>query len=484
MMAHPPTKADHEMSRAKVCSLCGCRSSQIRKVTPSICLLVKEHVNGNYDISDPHYPTGICNTCRVVLSKYAKGDRSRPLPEMPSYENITLLKDLRYKDDETCNCFICITARSTAISKGPVGGRGKKRSISPTIKTGLVAAQRAVSVPKIRKEPTGHDCKVRICSKCHAQIGRGIKHQCKIANTASNILNSIESMPDKVAQQVASGILKKKADSIAGNTRNVSLQLSTKGVSARVVLNPISKEPTVISHESLHDLQIGIGNQSSTRMRKVSNWVRTHVGRSSIPPGYDKARTAKSNILSCAFNVKKDQEFDGNGDAGKVTRPVVYADCKSIINRICAERDYAGTPNVIIMADGGGKFFKVCATILPQHYDWTLDKQLVADAAQSLVSSMKKKRSTYAEGGSLKKGKLTGVKRVILLAVVPDIKETHSNISVIFELIGLNNIAFKIVSDFKLQLLVLGLQTATATHPCGYCFISQSELKKRKIEAV
>lgn len=167
-----------------------------------------------------------------------------------------------------------------------------------------------------------------------------------------------------------------------------------------------------------------------------------------------------------------------------ITRPVVYADCKSIINRICAERDYAGTPNVIIMADGGGKFFKVCATILPEHYDWTLDKQLVADAAQSLVSPMKKKRSTYAEGGSLKKGKLTGVKRVILLAVVPDIKETHSNISVIFELIGLNNIAFKIVSDFKLQLLVLGLQTATATHPCGYCLISQSELKKRKIEAV
>ena len=76
------------------------------------------------------------------------------------------------------------------------------------------------------------------------------------------------------------------------------------------------------------------------------------------------------------------------------------------------------------------------------------------------------------------------VKRVILLAVVPDIKETHNNISVIFDLIGLNNIAFKIVSDFKLQLLVLGLQTATSIHPCGYCLISQSELKKRKIEAV
>ena len=51
-------------------------------------------------------------------------------------------------------------------------------------------------------------------------------------------------------------------------------------------------------------------------------------------------------------------------------------------------------------------------------------------------------------------------------------------------MIGLNNIDFKIVSAFKLQLLILGLQTATSTHPCGYCFISQSELKKREIKAV
>ena len=82
-------------------------------------------------------------------------------------------------------------------------------------------------------------------------------------------------------------------------------------------------------------------------------------------------------------------------------------------------------------------------------------------------------RSTYAEGGSTKKGKPSGVKRVILLAVVPDIKETYSNVSLIFELINLNRLHFKIVADFKLQLIVLGLQTATATHPCGYWLISK-----------
>ena len=134
-------------------------------------------------------------------------------------------------------------------------------------------------------------------------------------------------------------------------------------------------------------------------------------------------------------------------------------------------------------------FFKVCATVLPENYDWTKDKaieidELTNDMERIETSSTSSKRSTYSEGGSLKKGKLTGVKRLILLAIVPDIKETHNNVSIIFDLIRLNNISFKIVTDFKLQLIILGLQTATAMHPCGYCLISKNQLQNRMIEAV
>ena len=94
------------------------------------------------------------------------------------------------------------------------------------------------------------------------------------------------------------------------------------------------------------------------------------------------------------------------------------------------------------------------------------------------------KISTYSDGGSVRKGKLTGVKRLILLGVVPDIKDTHRNFSLIFDLIHLNTIQFKIVSDFKLQLITLGLQTVTATYPCAYCFISNDNLKNRIVQEV
>lgn len=50
----------------------------------------------------------------------------------------------------------------------------------------------------------------------------------------------------------------------------------------------------------------------------------------------------------------------------------------------------------------------------------------------------------------------------------------------LFDLIDINKIAFKFLADFKLILIVNGLQTATSTYPCPYCFISLSELRSKK----
>ena len=45
----------------------------------------------------------------------------------------------------------------------------------------------------------------------------------------------------------------------------------------------------------------------------------------------------------------------------------------------------------------------------------------------------KPRRSTYAEGGSMKhKRKLTGVNRLIMVCTVPDVKETWKTWNVIF----------------------------------------------------
>ena len=61
--------------------------------------------------------------------------------------------------------------------------------------------------------------------------------------------------------------------------------------------------------------------------------------------------------------------------------------------------------------------------------------------------------------------------------MVPRIKETYENFNVLVQLTKLNEIPFKFLADLKLVLLANGQQTATATYPCPYCFITLHELK-------
>lgn len=137
-------------------------------------------------------------------------------------------------------------------------------------------------------------------------------------------------------------------------------------------------------------------------------------------------------------------------------------------------RGFDGIPSVKVMADGGQGFLKFCLTILPENYDPIADKGLSQEELEEEeVSEPASKRSTYIEGGSAaKKGKLTGVNRLIMLAIVPQVKETYDNLKVIFNLTQLNHIPFKFVGDHKLTLIALGKQTATSMFPSPYCHVS------------
>ena len=72
-------------------------------------------------------------------------------------------------------------------------------------------------------------------------------------------------------------------------------------------------------------------------MKKVTNWVRTQVGRKSIPVGYKESLVAKSGLFSEEFCIEE-RIFEGNGTNKEVLSPVVYADCERMVSRICKER--------------------------------------------------------------------------------------------------------------------------------------------------
>ena len=269
-------------------------------------------------------------------------------------------------------------------------------------------------------------------------------------------------MPSIVSEQVASKLVTSKALSNIGTTRDAAITLQSKGNTTRIVVNPTNETPASISQEKLDELQAGLNNLPNRKMEGVANLYRSIHGRKSIEKGYKEHIVENSAILDHFYHLK-DVKFDltETQGGGEALRPIVYADAKQLIDRVCEERGIT-SPNIIVMIDGGGKFFKVCAIVLPQDYCWDSDST--------------NKRSTYKEGGTMKKGMLSGVKRVMILALVPDIKETHRNIHTLFDIINLNNIEYKIVADFKAMLITLGLQTSTATYPCPFCIVHKDDL--------
>lgn len=74
------------------------------------------------------------------------------------------------------------------------------------------------------------------------------------------------------------------------------------------------------------------------------------------------------------------------------------------------------------MADGGQKFLKICMSIFESS-----SMDIDSDNDDEILNSTKK-RKTYAEGGSLDgEIKMTSVRKLILLCIVPDVKETYDN---------------------------------------------------------
>lgn len=132
------------------------------------------------------------------------------------------------------------------------------------------------------------------------------------------------------------------------------------------------------------------------------------------------------------------------------------------------------------MADGGQGFFKICMSVLPHNYSSDLDC-MDDDSTEESDYSKSEKRTKYSDGGtSSKTRKLSSVHRAILLYYCPySVKETYQNIKHLFELTSINNIPFKFVSDFKLILIVNGLQTASVSYPSPYCFVTLKSLRDR-----
>lgn len=478
MPANPSAKCSHEENRSKICGPCGSKLSLRKKkisnfrLTENHVKLINKFLKTKYNLNDSRFPTSICTTCRLALSERAKKNCSRPLPVLPNYEDIILPKSTRSSNpsiEEPCNCYICLTGKSTSHFKNTVATVKQQLAPKITVSNGLLGSRNS----KVKELPKRLDSKqkisgvLKLCNVCKSEVHKGKKHVCSTRPhvVRTNVTKLVDALNNDQKEHVASKIINEKAADVVGND---SLTLRTQGRRKRIYLTE-KKSDVSFSFENLDNYHTDTAC-SARQMNRLAKFIRHSAGNKSVPHNYSSHISERTKLLEDNYEIST-LEFDTKNTKGKEKRPVIWTNAEKIVTSILEKRNLVGNYTIKVMADGGQGFFKICLSIIP----------VIPESDEDLsinLPTKKRKLSRKINASSPE----TSVKKLIMLCIVPDIKETYENVKILFELIKINDISFKFVSDFKLLLIINGQQTATSMYPCPYCFVSLQDLKKNRDE--
>ncbi|MEE4247028.1 MAG: hypothetical protein V2I33_16565 [Kangiellaceae bacterium] len=200
------------------------------------------------------------------------------------------------------------------------------------------------------------------------------------------------------------------------------------------------------------------------------------MGRDSFEAGVTLQLESRDKTLDEYFDVTELQMQVSKDAAGQ--RRVVF--CKDVerLLRSVAEQRQVDLDDCMVKVgmDGGGSFLKVFASLI--------SRSASAGAAAASASgdhSMRRSGRRSATNSDFKDG---GVKKLLLLAVVEDVPETHVNMQNILHLLSLESLDCVCSMDMKLANIILGLQGSSSAHPCIWCSMHRQDFghSDRQIE--
>ncbi|KAJ8683890.1 hypothetical protein QAD02_019682 [Eretmocerus hayati] len=467
-------KCSHEENRAKVCGPCGKKivlgkMRAATRISGAHETLIRKLISDDFNLLDSKFPLSICTTCRLTIIEHSQNRTSRPLPQMPNYQDMIFLATR--SNDGTCNCYICLTARSAVHLKN-VKGRGSERefNIRIDVSNGLFGRSSLTSLPRNKKTIEKAQNRSTTCTICRGEIRKGIRHSCGSGSVVDNSVQAIDALSEAQKQRVISKLLKRQINKVtdnegtsSSNNQNCEVRLKTGGPEMRVVVKPKKMKMFTFDSKSLDDFRISTG-VSFNHMIKMTSFIRRTTGKNSIPSHYRERMSEQSKILDSHYKSKV-LEFDVETTPVMIRkqRPVVYVDAEELLEFVLESRNMIGDFNIKVFTDSGQGSLKMSMSIFPSSETNANDTDDI-----NLESSRSSRKN---------KSELTGVHKLLLIAIVPSVKETYENLRLLFDLTNINNLPYKFLADFKVYHLVNGQQTSRASFPCPYCFISLNDLK-------
>ena len=448
----PTFKLSHEDNRAKVCAVCYGRSGRKadQRVTQKLEIGIKSFVFAQYDVSDERFPSGVCTTCRCSLLGHinakSKMDSEAPrklLVPDPNCFEVKLKKMTRSTSSQDCQCMICDLARLNGLQwKLFVANCKKEKSdITPGVK---------------------YD---KLCKHCFAPIYRGSHHTenaCKSRRqTLSNLTVAVDNGNTSM-DLVTSKFLKTVSSEAQSST--VGLKQSTGGRHPLLITiggsggyGDSRSEPITAQEAKIIQTEAGL---SDRQVGKVFKNLRLKFGHKIIESGVREALIADKAMFDKYFSADLVQFKENDGSF--MTRPVVY--CSSIT-------DFAYKLMELRSLEPGDVKLKVGLDKGRGHLKMVLSMY----NPREVMRIKGEGRVTMDMGiGSGQEDSLLGRKKIMILAIVPDIPENYHNLQILYDLTQVNSVSYQQTGDLKAINLLLGLMSSSAACGCCYCQAQRS----------
>lgn len=235
-----------------------------------------------------------------------------------------------------------------------------------------------------------------------------------------------------------------------------------RGRPAELTISKVTKKPkpsVVLPTDVLGKIQRNL-NLSNREVYGVATAIRSESNNTiSFEKNYKTKMNDDSHMLDNYFDII-DFEFvkeKKNVITKTPAKGIICSDLSGLITFLKEKRNLCDKTCFKFGMDGGGGFLKFC---------------------MSLVCSNCNDKKELTKKNYGKKYSDSGVKKLILLFIAPDVQENYNNISIIWTKLKLNEHLENatVAADLKLINLCCGLQTCSSSHPCAYCEASSNNL--------
>ena len=443
----------HEDCLKKVCAICtNLNGKKVhRGVSETEEKLIQKLVFPSYRRGSLYFPQGLCDICQRKLLRMEKAGEAEARQQfiLPENYHCSLPHETRSQSKENCMCRWCKLARMNGLE--------------------LRRWQKEVKERRHGEEKIGV-----MCPKC----GKGlpisqISHHCSSSDLAA-VAKMLESIPEAIKPKLAHSLLKELQEEPGGS---LSLPPATGGRVVQVQMGHQTSTPKMSSLTHKEVTQMASRNHlTGEQQSSIMADLRCKWGRKIVEPGLQEVMPKHNAQFSPYFTEEQKPFLNTDGN---ITPKHLYFchDLVGLVEKVKELRSIQSETEILVQGDTGQGWLKIGMSLIKKDDLKKGQRARVAAAGAEFSEenneeagpSKKVRRRQQGIGGGSQFSDW-GARKMILLAVVPKVPESHHNIDLIFTAIGLNKIPFKMTGDFAFLMPICGLvKGCGGTNPCPLC---------------